>query len=60
MEDINAIYNKFIEAAAEAVQEDNHPTEFICPLCGGAAVAARATNGSLHAQCNGCDTLIMQ
>lgn len=54
-------YLKFILEADKIIVEKGKPYEFTCPICGGAAIGARAElNGHIHAACEGCGIRIIQ
>ncbi|MEI1256017.1 hypothetical protein V8Q34_14860 [Blautia sp. JLR.GB0024] len=51
---------EFMEKAGKDLKRGKSK-EFICPLCGGKAYAARARiNGHLHAGCKKCGIRVMQ
>ena len=48
-------------AAADKALEKSNPAEFICPICGGKAHAAKApNNGHRSIYCSGCDMTLQE
>ena len=46
--------------ANKVVKKCNRVYEFTCPICGHTATAARAGNGHLYVDCDGCEVSMMQ
>lgn len=52
---------EFFKEAKRICKQPNKPYKFNCPLCGGDAVAVKASlNGHIHAACGKCNFQIMQ
>lgn len=51
---------KIVQYAKSICIQDDIEYEFKCPICGGAAAAAKSSaSGTLHAFCNNCNTDVL-